>query len=119
MKNLLLLMLFMLSAWSALAQNVVSGVVLDSSTGKQMVGVAVTIANTTQGTITDTNGRFSLNSNSYPITIEVSYVGYQTQTLQVNQQAEPLRITLQSTVANDIDDDNSDFTFTENLRVRD
>ena len=43
MKNLLLLMLFMLSAWSALAQNVVSGVVLDSSTGKQMVGVAVTI----------------------------------------------------------------------------
>ena len=113
MKNLLLLMLFMLSAWSALAQNVVSGVVLDSSTGKQMVGVAVTIANTTQGTITDTNGRFSLNSNSYPITIEVSYVGYQTQTLQVNQQAEPLRITLQSTVANDIDDDNSDFTFTE------
>ena len=36
-------MLFMLSAWSALAQNVVSGVVLDSSTGKQMVGVAVTI----------------------------------------------------------------------------
>ena len=112
MKNLLLLMLFVLSAAMASAQSDVSGVVYDAHTGQPLAGVAVTVANTTQGTITDDEGRFSLSVPNLPADIVVSYVGYQEQNVHVSS-PETLRIDLSELQYDYATDDNSDFTFTE------
>lgn len=64
------------------AQNVgnVSGYVKDARTEEPLIGVAVRIQGTNIGAITDYNGYYSISNietNTY--TLEVSYVGYQSQ----------------------------------------
>ena len=61
-KYLYLLLLLMFSFNSqiiAQSLNTLSGVVLDKSTGEELLGVNVRIEGTTNGTITDFNGSFS------------------------------------------------------------
>ena len=53
----------------------VSGVVLDEQ-GEPLIGAAVQVAGTTQGTITDMDGNFSLPDVLPGADIEVSYMGY-------------------------------------------
>lgn len=55
----------------------VSGVVLDN-TGEPIIGASVMEKGTTNGGITDLNGKFSLNVKPGS-TLKISYVGYQTQ----------------------------------------
>ena len=57
----------------------ISGVVKDIS-GEPVIGASVVEKGTTNGTITDLDGRFSL-SVAQGATIEISYIGYKTQTL--------------------------------------
>ncbi|MBO4621684.1 MAG: TonB-dependent receptor [Paludibacteraceae bacterium] len=59
----------------------VSGVVQDPN-GEPMIGVSVVIYGTTQGTITDINGHFTLNAKPTDQLV-FSYVGYKTQTVKV------------------------------------
>lgn len=53
----------------------VSGVVVDEQ-GEPLIGAAVQVAGTTQGTITDMDGNFSLPDVLPGADIEVSYMGY-------------------------------------------
>lgn len=55
----------------------ISGVVLDN-TGEPIIGASVVEKGTTNGGITDINGKFSLNVKP-SATLKISYVGYQTQ----------------------------------------
>jgi len=76
-----LLCLFFISP--AFAQNVtVKGKVTDATTGETLIGVSVGVKGTTTGTQTDANGAFSL-SVSTGATLQLSYIGYVTQTVQV------------------------------------
>ena len=77
------LLLLAAAATAALAQNrVVSGTVLD--TGRQpLIGAAVMLAGTTTGDVTATDGTFSLRVPSEEVTLEVSCLGYVTQTVRV------------------------------------
>ena len=59
----------------------VTGTVLDVN-GDVIIGAAVKIAGTTQGTITDVDGSFMLNVDKGQ-TLEISYVGYTTQSVKV------------------------------------
>lgn len=70
----------------------VSGVVLDES-GFPVIGAAVLVAGTTNGMTTDIDGNFSLSNVPSNGTIQVSYVGYITQDVPVNNQTN-LSITL-------------------------
>ena len=54
----------------------ISGVVRDEQ-GEPLIGVSVLIEGTTQGTITDFDGNFTLNAQEGQ-TLEVSYMGYRT-----------------------------------------
>lgn len=58
------------------------GTVIDASNGETLVGVNVKVKGTSLGTITDLDGKFSIkvSSNSQ---LEVSYIGYKTQTVAV------------------------------------
>ena len=56
-----LFLVMLLSTFSALAQHfTVSGVVTDGKTGESLIGVSILEKGTTNGTITDLNGEFTL-----------------------------------------------------------
>lgn len=57
----------------------VTGKVVDAK-GEPLIGVSVLEAGTTNGTITDVDGRFTLNVGKQS-TLELSYIGYKTQRL--------------------------------------
>lgn len=71
----------------------VKGKILDA-TGMPVIGAAIKELGTTNGTITDLDGNFTLTIESPESMLEVSYVGFQTQTLKA-QSGKPLAITLQ------------------------
>lgn len=60
----------------------ISGVVRDEQ-GEPLIGVSVLIEGTTQGTITDFDGNFTLNAQQGQ-TLEVSYMGYRTEHVRVS-----------------------------------
>ncbi|MEA4937862.1 MAG: TonB-dependent receptor [Paludibacter sp.] len=72
---------------SGLAQkHLITGKVSDES-GELMIGVSVKIKNTTTGTITNFDGRYSIESVSAKDVLEFSYVGYETKTVQVGNKS--------------------------------
>ncbi len=67
--------------------------------GEPVQGASVIIAGTKNGTITDKNGRFTLNVNTQgKVTVEVSSVGFLSQSIQTDGTAD-LNITLQESVS--------------------
>ena len=73
------LLLAFLSVVSALVwgQNTVCGVVLDSLTNEPLPSATVYVNGTTQGTVTDNDGRFELEGVFFPAKVVFSFVGYQ------------------------------------------
>lgn len=69
----------------------VSGVVKDTK-GEALIGVSVLVKGTTNGTVTDLDGNFSLDVSSGD-QLEFSYIGYASQTVTVTN-AKPLNIVL-------------------------
>ena len=64
-------------------QTTIIGVVLDSLTQEPLPSATVYVNGTTQGTATDANGRFELKDVSLPATVVFSFVGYETQALDL------------------------------------
>ncbi|MBR1879035.1 MAG: TonB-dependent receptor [Paludibacteraceae bacterium] len=64
----------------AFAQVTATGVVIDAATGEPVIGASVLEEGTTNGTITDFDGNFTLTVASDAMVV-VSYVGYKTQRL--------------------------------------
>lgn len=74
MKHLLLLLTLVLcSAFAAAQTRTVSGTVRDSA-GNPLPGVAVMVPGTTVGTVTDIDGRYSLNVEGNP-TLSATFIG--------------------------------------------
>ena len=63
---------------SALAQTRITGTVLDQENGEPVIGATVTIQGAKKGTVTDVNGKFTIDIPSGK-KISVSYVGMKTQ----------------------------------------
>ncbi|WP_270633708.1 TonB-dependent receptor [Parabacteroides goldsteinii] len=61
----------------------ITGVVKDKSTGEPVIGVNVLVKGSTNGTVTDIDGRFSLEVSSSDI-LSVSYIGYMSQEITVS-----------------------------------
>ncbi len=68
----------------ALAQSQKTGVITDAN-GEPLVGVTVTEQGTTNGTVTDVNGRYTLTTTHPGARLRVSYVGYADQTINPGQ----------------------------------
>lgn len=64
------------------AKRKITGTITDPS-GEPLVGVNVIVDNTTQGTITDLDGRFQLTTDK-DARIEINYIGYEPITLPVD-----------------------------------
>ncbi|MBQ8521569.1 MAG: TonB-dependent receptor [Bacteroides sp.] len=75
--HIMLVALFLLNSTWAFAQSTVNGVVKDSA-GEPLIGVNVLEKGTTNGTVTDVDGKFTLNVAPGK-TLIISYIGYQSQ----------------------------------------
>ena len=80
--SMLLACLF-LSLGMALAQNTVSGTVVSADDGEPIIGATIRLVGTNFGSVTDSNGKFTLTPRAGHNKISVSYVGYETQTLTI------------------------------------
>ncbi|MFC2138215.1 TonB-dependent receptor [Bacteroidota bacterium] len=67
---------------------VITGVVKDAQNGEPLPGANVTVKGTTTGTITDFDGKFSIEVNSKASVLVFTFIGYETQEIQVNDQTE-------------------------------
>ena len=75
------MLLAMFVTCSAFAQNrQISGTVKDSN-GEPVIGAAVLVPNTTNGTSTDVDGRFILSVPENTLSVEVSAIGYASSTV--------------------------------------
>ncbi|WP_211096980.1 SusC/RagA family TonB-linked outer membrane protein [Neolewinella litorea] len=68
-----------------LAAAEVSGVITDES-GMPLIGATVLEEGTTNGTVTDLDGRFTINTTTEDPHLVVTYTGYQSQIIQVGTQ---------------------------------
>lgn len=81
----ILLALLCLTVGEAFAQNfTLSGTVTDASSGEALVGVNVAIPNLNRGSVTDINGRYSINLSPGNYTVVTTYVGYRRITRSVS-----------------------------------
>jgi TonB-linked SusC/RagA family outer membrane protein len=90
MKNLIYTFGVFLLPLSIIAQNrSISGIVSDEKTNEPLVGASILLSNDpTKGSITDMDGKFQLEiPDKKNQSIKVSYIGYQTVTLDIENQS--------------------------------
>ena len=86
-QRLFFVALFSVLAVGAFAQSkTVSGTVLDK-TGESVIGASVVVKGTTNGTITDFDGKFTIQNVPDNGTIQISFVGYKTVDVAVKGQS--------------------------------
>lgn len=62
----------------------VTGIVKDEN-GEPIIGANIQVVGKSAGTITDMNGRFSISASANS-TLQITYIGYQTQTVNIGEQ---------------------------------
>lgn len=83
------------------SQTTISGSVNDDS-GQPLPGANLIVANTSIGTVTDFDGRFTLNVNqSLPFTVQASMVGFETVSITVTRNNQVLNFVLKEGTALD------------------
>ena len=101
MKNLIyatrlssLVCLLLMTGISLIGQGRIAGTVNDDS-GEGLIGANLIVQGTTEGTVTDFDGSFSFNTTqSFPLTLVVSFTGYTTQDIVLDGPTSDLAITL-------------------------
>lgn len=83
-----LLLILLLLPFAALAQGVVSGTVLEDSSGQPLPGVNIVVQGTTNGVSTDFDGKFQLKGLQKGNVLVFSYIGYAEQSFKYNGETE-------------------------------
>ena len=81
-------------------QITITGTVTDSN-GESLPGVSVMVKGTSQGTITDVNGNFTINVTGDKPVLQISYIGYLTQEIEVGNRTSFEITLLESTLEMD------------------
>ncbi|MDR1632527.1 MAG: TonB-dependent receptor [Dysgonamonadaceae bacterium] len=91
MKQPIILFLCLFAATSLSAQNrqTVKGTVRDARTQESLIGVSVAVKGTTQGTVSDVDGRYEIEyAPAKGATLQFSYIGYTTMEIPVEGRTE-------------------------------
>src|SRR5512133_1301518 len=88
--------LIVITPKSLLQQVMITGTVIDASTGEPLVGVTIMLEGTTRGVITDMKGQFSINAMPGE-TLIISFIGMEAQKIVVDQKTK-LNIALKPSV---------------------
>jgi TonB-linked SusC/RagA family outer membrane protein len=99
-KHLIIWTLLLMSTGLAMAQRTLSGSVKDP-TGQPLIGASVVVKGTTNGSLADENGNFSLSVPANAQTLTISYTGYQTQEVALGV-SNTLDIELQESTLNEL-----------------
>jgi len=85
MKTIIICFLFVIQTIIGYSQGIiVSGTITDISTNDPLPGAAISEKGTTNGTISDMDGKYSINCKGASPTLTFSYVGYKTEEIPVN-----------------------------------
>jgi TonB-dependent starch-binding outer membrane protein SusC len=85
MKNILLLVLLLVSAVAVGQQRVITGTVTDAADGSSLPGVTIVEKGTSNGTTTDPKGNFSLKINADSKFLVFSFIGMKTVEMPVKE----------------------------------
>ena len=85
MKNLLLILLFLTSTAVYAQKITITGTVTDEK-GTPLVGATVQVKGTTQGVLTDLNGKYSIDVAGTNVTLLFSFVGYTSKEIATGNQ---------------------------------
>lgn len=66
------------------AQNTISGSLKDATSGEPLIGATIKVDNLSLGTITDIDGKYSIETNDDSRLITFTYIGYKTQNIEIN-----------------------------------
>lgn len=99
--SLLVIFICLVAATSASAQETINGKIIDEN-GEPLIGVTILVQETVTGTVTDIDGSFSLEVASDAV-LQVSYTGYEPQTIPVNGQTTfDITLLVNSTVLDEV-----------------
>ena len=76
------LLLFSMSVVSFAQQGIIRGTVIDDATGESLIGVATLIKGTSNGSVSDFDGKFEIGTTPGTYDLQISYVGYAPVTIQ-------------------------------------
>jgi outer membrane receptor protein involved in Fe transport len=94
-----LIFVLLFGVLSLFAQNVIKGEILDGSSKEPLIGASVLIKGTSDGTVTDFDGSFEIRAKSaLPVTIIISYTGYEEKEVEITNVNQKLSIGLNETV---------------------
>lgn len=92
MKNILLFICFCLSVQAIAQTKSITGIVVDTQ-NEPIIGASVVEVGTTNGTFTDVDGKFNLKIKVASAQLSITYLGYMSQVLTVEQQSD-IRVVL-------------------------
>lgn len=85
MKKLIIMFLLLIGITTVYAQQLdITGTVVDKKLNEPIIGANVLVKGTSNGTITDFNGEFTLKNVAKGSTLVVSFIGYQPQSIIVD-----------------------------------
>ncbi len=93
LKTILSVTLFAFFTFQIQAQTI-TGKIVDADNGSALIGATVLVQGTSQGTVTDFDGNFSLDVQSLPVDLNVSYTGYADQTVTVTDASQQVVVNL-------------------------
>ncbi len=79
---MLFLILFLLLSCMAVMAGNLKGTIIDKSTREPLTGATVQVVGTTLGAVADMDGNYRLNLKPGTYTLQVSYIGYKTETVE-------------------------------------
>ena len=82
--NLFALLMLLFGTGTAIGQVAISGTIIDQDTNEPLIGVNIIEKGTSNGTISDIDGSFSVSVQNRESVLEISYLGYNSLEIQVD-----------------------------------
>ena len=89
------IVLFMMCSMASIAQTTIRGRVVDGESGEPVFSANVIVEGTTTGVTTDFDGQFLLQVGGFPVSLQVSFIGYAVARLNVQSASESVAVRLQ------------------------
>ena len=83
LKSGILLFGLLLAAQTVFAQRTITGTLTDGESGDPLIGAYILVTGTQTGTVTDFDGKYSLDLPAGATSIDISYTGFSNQTIEV------------------------------------
>ncbi len=99
MRLLFLIFLQLIISQKVFSQTDISGTVTDKNTAEKLPSATILIEDTYRGTITNTEGTFSITVDELPVTLIIRYIGFETEKIEISDLSQlPVRVELSPSV---------------------